>query len=93
MSNKNHNNVNIITNNPVVCNCFDVKASTIKMVIESGNAKTVEDVSELTFAGTGCRSCLCRIERILAGSSVQCGPCAFCPACGVVPKLCKCEYA
>ena len=42
---------------PIICNCFAVKASTIKMAIESGDATSIEEVSELTFAGTGCRSC------------------------------------
>ena len=79
--------------NPVVCSCFGVKASTIKMVMNSAEATTSEEIAELTYAGTGCGACACRIERILAGFPAQCGPCSLCPACGHISKLCQCKSA
>lgn len=75
---------------PVICSCMGVKASTIQMAMEVGNASTLDEVNELTQAGTGCRACSCRIERVLAGFPAQCGPCSLCPACGVISKLCQC---
>ena len=79
--------------NPVICSCFGVKASTIKMAMNSAKATTAEEIAELTYAGTGCGACACRVERILAGFPAQCGPCALCPACGVISKLCQCKSA
>ena len=75
---------------PVICSCMGVKASTIEMAMEVGNALTLVEVNELTQAGTGCRACTCRIERLLIGLPAQCGPCSLCPACGVISKLCQC---
>ena len=79
--------------NPVICSCFGVKASTIEMAMNSAKATTAEEIAELTYAGTGCGACACRVERILAGFPAQCGPCALCPACGVISKLCQCKSA
>ena len=78
---------------PVICSCFNVKASTIKMAMNSAKATTAEEIAELTYAGTGCGACACRVERILAGFPAQCGPCALCPACGHISKLCQCQCA
>lgn len=63
----------------VICTCYQVKASTIKMAILSGETKSVEDLAELTNAGSACRACICRIERIAHGLSSQCGDCFECP--------------
>lgn len=75
---------------PTICACMKVKASTIQMAMEVGKAATLDEINDLTQAGTGCRACSCRIERVLAGFPAQCGPCSLCPACGVVSKLCQC---
>ena len=40
---------------PVVCNCFQVKASTIKMAFKKDENQTLEDLLEITKAGNGCR--------------------------------------
>jgi len=64
----------------VICSCYQVKASTIKMAILSGETKSIEQISELTSAGTACRACICRIERISHGYPSQCGDCNECPA-------------
>ena len=82
-----------LESDPVICSCFAVSASTIKMAMHSAEATTSEEIGELTFAGTGCGACACRIERILAGFPAQCGPCALCPACGHISKLCQCKSA
>lgn len=54
--------------------------STIKMAILSGETRSIEDISELTDAGTACRACICRIERISLGFPSFCGECTECPA-------------
>ncbi len=78
---------------PVICSCFKVKASTIRMAINTGGAASCEEVRELTDASSGCGACACRVERLLAGFPAQCGPCALCPACGHISKLCQCQCA
>ena len=75
---------------PTICACMKAKASTIQMAMEVGNAATLDEINDLTQAGTGCRACSCRIERVLAGFPAQCGLCSLCPACGVVSKSCQC---
>ena len=46
------------------CSSYQLKASSIKMAILSGETKANEEISALTNAGTGCRDCICRIERL-----------------------------
>ena len=74
----------------VVCSCYQVKASTIKMAILSGETKSIEEISELTNAGTACRACICRIERISHGFPSQCGECSDCPAIKSEQNICEC---
>tara|TARA_Y100000588_G_scaffold107758_1_gene117982 strand:- start:738 stop:1022 length:285 start_codon:yes stop_codon:yes gene_type:complete len=77
----------------LICHCFQVTASAIRQAIDEGDAARVEEVSRLTAAGSGCGSCQCRIERLLAGLPAECGPCALCPGCGSVRTLCDCHAA
>ena len=78
---------------PVVCNCFKVKASTIKMAIKADENQTLDDLLEITNAGNGCRACVCRVDRIMKGLPTECGPCSKCPSCGLISKLCDCKCA
>ena len=48
----------------VICFCYRLKASTIKTAILSGETKAIEEISALTNAGTGCRACIFRVERL-----------------------------
>ena len=77
----------------LICDCFQVKASAIHEAINEGNAQTICEVTRQTSAGSGCGSCQCRIQRILAGFPAECGPCALCPGCGYVRSLCNCQAA
>ncbi|MDG2214593.1 MAG: (2Fe-2S)-binding protein [Verrucomicrobiota bacterium] len=77
----------------LICHCHQVSASSILKAIDKGGAETIEEVTRLTAAGSGCGSCQCRIQRLLAGLPVECGPCALCPGCGHVKTLCRCEAA
>lgn len=74
----------------LICHCFQVTASAIRKAIDEGDAQLVEEVSRLTSAGAGCGSCQCRIQRLLAGLPVECGPC---PGCGSIRTLCECHAA
>ncbi|MDP7011502.1 MAG: (2Fe-2S)-binding protein [Verrucomicrobiota bacterium] len=77
----------------LICHCHQVSASSILKAIDKGKAETIEEVTRLTAAGSGCGSCQCRIQRLLAGLPTECGPCALCPGCGHVKTLCRCEAA
>ncbi len=77
----------------LICHCYQVSASSILKAMDEGDAETIEQVSRLTDAGTGCGSCQCRIQRLLAGFPAECGPCALCPGCGHVKTLCHCKAA
>lgn len=48
----------------VVCFCCNVTNGMIKEAVEEG-AKTVEDIQEITGAGTVCGGCLENIQHLL----------------------------
>lgn len=77
----------------LICHCYQVKASTILKAINVGNAETITEVTSRTCAGSGCGSCQCRIQRLLAGLPAECGPCSLCPGCGHIKTLCDCQAA
>tara|TARA_Y100001960_G_scaffold316222_1_gene382855 strand:+ start:2228 stop:2515 length:288 start_codon:yes stop_codon:yes gene_type:complete len=77
----------------LICHCYQVKASTILDAINVGDAETISEVTSQTYAGSGCGSCQCRIQRLLAGLPAECGPCALCPGCGHIKTLCHCQAA
>ncbi len=51
--------------NEVVCNCFGVSRGEIEEAIRTKNLKTVDQVGEVTNAGTGCGGCQEEIQKIL----------------------------
>lgn len=53
----------------IVCRCKQVSFGDIKKAMAAG-ARSVEDIKEMTGAGTGCGGCIGEIEEILA---VACG--------------------
>ncbi|CCG56567.1 Fer2/BFD BFD like 2Fe-2S--binding domain-containing protein [Brachyspira pilosicoli WesB] len=48
-----------------ICFCMGVKESQIIDAIKKNKLKTVEEVSNITKAGTGCGSCIPTIQKIL----------------------------
>jgi bacterioferritin-associated ferredoxin len=75
----------------VICFCERITELEIQTAIVVGQATTVEEVSLKTRAGTACRGCHCRINRMLQGKPAQCpGPCGWCAACGCISALCSC---
>ncbi len=52
--------------NKIICNCMNVDYMTIRMAMVNNTARTVEEIQELTGAGTGCGGCVPDIEEILA---------------------------
>lgn len=51
--------------NRMVCNCKQVDYITIRKAMIQG-ARTVEEIQEMTGAGTRCGQCVSEIEKILA---------------------------
>ncbi|MGL5573984.1 MAG: (2Fe-2S)-binding protein [Sarcina sp.] len=49
----------------IVCNCKNVSYIDIRKAMING-ARTVEEIKEMTGAGTGCGGCVPEIEEILA---------------------------
>ena len=49
----------------IICNCMDVSELEIVDAIKNKEAKTVQDIMDITDAGTGCGSCIPDIEEIL----------------------------
>lgn len=52
--------------NRMICNCMEVDYLTIRMAMVNHTARTVEEIQQLTGAGTGCGGCIPEIEAILA---------------------------
>ncbi|OGS08435.1 MAG: Fe-S cluster assembly protein NifU [Elusimicrobia bacterium RIFOXYA12_FULL_51_18] len=49
----------------IVCKCFSVTEGKIVRAIRDNNLKTVEEITNFTKAGGGCRQCVGEIEKIL----------------------------
>lgn len=47
-----------------VCNCLNVTAGMIKDAVDSG-AKTLEEVQDITGAGTACGTCIDDVKRLV----------------------------
>ncbi|HOI41630.1 MAG TPA: Fe-S cluster assembly protein NifU [Elusimicrobiales bacterium] len=52
-------------NERVVCKCFNVTESAILKAIKVNKLRTVEEVTNFTKAGGGCRQCLGEIDKII----------------------------
>ncbi len=52
-------------NDILICNCNEVYKSEIVKAIKEKGLKTVEEVGEVTLAGTGCGQCQDDIQTIL----------------------------
>ncbi len=48
----------------IVCNCLDVTNGMIKDAVENG-ANTLEEVQEITGAGTVCGTCIDDVQRLI----------------------------
>jgi len=81
-------------NNGILCHCAQVREATVREAVEQGGACSLEEVMEVTGAGTGCGACHCRIQRVLMGLPAQCGGrFDWCHACGCLNAICRCEAA
>ena len=49
----------------IICHCFEVSREGIENAIREKGLKTVEEVGEVTNAGTGCGGCQEQIQEIL----------------------------
>ena len=48
----------------IICNCFDISQAKIEEAIDAG-AKTVDEITDATYAGGGCKRCRRLIQEIL----------------------------
>jgi len=51
--------------NNIICNCMDVSEHEIVDAIKNKEAVTVQDIMDITGAGTGCGSCVDDLDEIL----------------------------
>ena len=49
----------------IICHCIEVSREEIENAIREKGLKTVEEVGEVTNAGTGCGGCQEQIQEIL----------------------------
>lgn len=49
----------------IICTCLDISEHEIIDSIKNKGARTVEDIREITGAGTSCGSCIPELEEIL----------------------------
>ena len=76
-----------------VCHCHQVTETVIRTSIDEIEARSVEEIMLRTKAGSGCRGCHCKLQRMLDGLSPNCGRFAFCGQCGCIEALCACNAA
>lgn len=55
----------VIENDEIICQCHQVKESTIRACIESNNLTTIEEVTQACSAGGGCHSCHILIDLFI----------------------------
>ncbi len=75
----------------VVCHCLGVTEGEINETIDGLIRPSVEAVSEITGAGTGCTGCHLRIERLIRGEAPLCGRFSLCSDCGSCRAICICR--
>ncbi len=51
--------------NPVICTCNDITQNEIESAIRDKNLKTIEEVGDVTTAGTVCGGCVDEIYLLL----------------------------
>lgn len=73
----------------MLCHCRQVSEVEVRESITILAEPTVDGVSYLTGAGTGCMACQCRIQRLIDGKP-PCGAFAFCESCGTCRAACGC---
>lgn len=78
----------------LLCHCAGVAEATVRAEVEQRGLSSVADITEATGAGSGCRACHCRIQRVINGLPARCGG-RFdqCHQCGCVAVLCRCDAA
>ncbi|MDF1851116.1 MAG: (2Fe-2S)-binding protein [Verrucomicrobiales bacterium] len=76
----------------LLCACKQITESEVRESIDILKTPSVEGVSYLTGAGTGCTACHCKIDRLIAGKSA-CGPFSLCDGCGCCMAICSCSPA
>lgn len=77
-----------------VCHCFEVKESTLRATIDHHGVQSVDEISDHTGAGNGCRGCHCRLLRMLSGLPTKCsGRFDLCGQCGCLAVNCDCAAA
>lgn len=57
---------NTMAGSKIICNCMEVDYLSIRMAMVNHTARTVEEIQQITGAGTGCGGCIPDIEAILA---------------------------
>lgn len=53
-----------MSDDDIICTCYDVTVKDIKEAYENG-AKTMDEIAEVTKAGTLCGACISDIEELL----------------------------
>ena len=48
----------------IICNCFDISQGKIEAAIDAG-AKTVDEITDATYAGGGCKRCKELLQEVL----------------------------
>lgn len=55
-----------MSKNRMICICKDVDTLTIRKAMVNHTARTLEEIQQITGAGTRCGRCISKIEEILA---------------------------
>jgi len=55
----------------IVCNCYSITTGVIREAVING-ATTVEEVQEITGAGTACGACLDDVKRLVEEFKSEC---------------------
>lgn len=59
------NDTKKVSKDKIICNCFSISEKVIREAIEHNGAKTVDDITSLTYAGGACGRCKGNIQAII----------------------------
>ena len=75
----------------LLCHCLGITEEAVRGHIETSSRPTVDSVTRLTGAGSGCTGCRKRIQRLLDGKPAACGRFGPCDHCGNCRAICGCD--
>lgn len=74
--------ISLVSEDPIVCHCFQVRESELVEAIQRHELQTVKEIRQCTSAGSGCNACH-KIIRMILEEENQPSSASALPICSV----------